>query len=100
MSEGYYSHKARRARLVEEAETLGISTDQLSNNQLASAISAAKHEPIRRELDDAERVMRNGREGRVAAAALVARSGRGRFADPGGYATPQDAFNDLYDEVN
>ena len=100
MSEGYYSHKARRARLVEEAEALGISTDQLGNNQLASAISAARHEPIRREVDDADRVARNGHAGRVAAARLVARSSRGRFADPGGYATPQDAFNDLYDEVN
>ena len=100
MSEGYYSHKARRARLVEEAEALGISTDQLGNNQLASAISAAKREPVRQEPDDSERVMRNGREGRVAAAALVARSGRGRWADPGGYANPREAFNDLYSEVD
>lgn len=100
MSEGYYTHKARRARLVEEAEALGISTDQLGNNQLASAISAARHEPIRREVDDADRVARNGHAGRVAAAALVARSGRGRFADPGGYSSAREAYNDLYGEVS
>lgn len=99
MSDGYYAHKARRARLVEEAEALGVPVEG-SNNQLASAVSAAKREPIRRELDDTDRVARNGREGRVAAAALVARSGRGRFADPDGYPSARAAFEDLYGEVS
>jgi hypothetical protein len=100
MSEGYYAHKARRARLVEEAEALGISTDQLGNNDLAWAISVAKREPVRQELDDSVRVERVGHRDRLAAQRLVARSSRGRFADPGGYANPREAFNDLYGEVS
>lgn len=98
MSEGYYAHKARRARLVEEAEELGVSVEG-SNNQLAAAIAAAKR-PVRQPVDDTARVVRNGREGRQAAARLVARSSRGGFADPDGYANEREAFNDLYGEVS
>lgn len=99
MSEGYYSWKAHRDRLVKEAESLGISPVGLSNNQLSSAIWSARN-PIKRPVEDSVRVERNGRAGRRAAASLVARSGRSRFADPDGYANPQEAFEDLYGEVS
>lgn len=99
MSEGYYSWKANRDRLVREAEALGIATEGLSSNALSSAVWSARN-PIKVPVDDSVRVERNGRQGRSAAARLVQRSGRSRFADPDGYANPQEAFEDLYGEVS
>lgn len=100
MSEGYYSWKSRRAELVRECEELGLPTDG-SNNHLAAAIRHAKNPPAPFPEAPApdERLALIRRRDRAAANRLVARSSRGRWAEPGGYSTPTEAFNDLYGEV-
>lgn len=100
MSEGYYSWKSRRAKLVRECEELGLPTDG-SNNRLAAEIHHAKNPPVAIPVAPApdERLALIRRRDRAAAGRLVARSSRGRWADEGGYSTPAEAFNDLYGEV-
>lgn len=75
MSAGYYSWKSRRARLIEEAERLGVSSVG-SNNQIANRVHDVRQEALDRALPCRECGGEGGREDRFRCDSCVARRRR------------------------